>query len=145
MQHMGNLCLLLSEYATILLLTGNLCACLMGCCYQPDVCSWFAFWMSSKSPVNQATSKAMLTQMISIIFRRMETDPVWKLIPLFKTLLYNKREKIASTTRMVSSSRHTTNVLMSDWKSRSSLQLVLVEYQRLLQHRIQLQKLRKRT
>ncbi|KAK1287459.1 Brefeldin A-inhibited guanine nucleotide-exchange protein 5 [Acorus calamus] len=28
----------------------------------------------SKSPVNQATSKAMLTQMISIVFRRMETD-----------------------------------------------------------------------
>ncbi|KAG5548884.1 hypothetical protein RHGRI_014295 [Rhododendron griersonianum] len=28
----------------------------------------------SKSPVNQATSKAMLTQMISIIFRRTETD-----------------------------------------------------------------------
>ncbi|GLT85637.1 hypothetical protein SLE2022_038230 [Rubroshorea leprosula] len=32
--------------------------------------------LHSKSPVNQATSKAMLTQMISIIFRRMETDPV---------------------------------------------------------------------
>lgn len=30
--------------------------------------------LHSKSPVNQATSKAMLTQMISIIFRRMETD-----------------------------------------------------------------------
>ncbi|KAL6123726.1 hypothetical protein ACLB2K_076245 [Fragaria x ananassa] len=32
--------------------------------------------LHSKSPVNQATSKAMLTQMISIIFRRTETDPV---------------------------------------------------------------------
>ncbi|KAK4564844.1 hypothetical protein RGQ29_006776 [Quercus rubra] len=32
--------------------------------------------LNSKSPVNQATSKAMLTQMISIIFRRMETDPI---------------------------------------------------------------------
>ncbi|CAN1217020.1 Brefeldin A-inhibited guanine nucleotide-exchange protein 5 [Linum perenne] len=31
--------------------------------------------LHSKSPVNQATSKAMLTQMISIVFRRMETDP----------------------------------------------------------------------
>ncbi|KAL6123727.1 hypothetical protein ACLB2K_076245 [Fragaria x ananassa] len=31
--------------------------------------------LHSKSPVNQATSKAMLTQMISIIFRRTETDP----------------------------------------------------------------------
>ncbi|KAM0975057.1 brefeldin A-inhibited guanine nucleotide-exchange protein 5-like [Malus sylvestris] len=31
--------------------------------------------LHSKSPINQATSKAMLTQMISIIFRRMETDP----------------------------------------------------------------------
>lgn len=31
--------------------------------------------LNSKSPINQATSKAMLTQMISIIFRRMETDP----------------------------------------------------------------------
>ncbi|KAG2691211.1 hypothetical protein I3843_08G000100 [Carya illinoinensis] len=31
--------------------------------------------LNSKSPVNQATSKAMLTQMMSIIFRRMETDP----------------------------------------------------------------------
>ncbi|KAK1263102.1 Brefeldin A-inhibited guanine nucleotide-exchange protein 5 [Acorus gramineus] len=30
--------------------------------------------LNSKSPVNQATSKAMLTQMISIVFRRMETD-----------------------------------------------------------------------
>ncbi|KAJ6406636.1 hypothetical protein OIU84_010196 [Salix udensis] len=30
--------------------------------------------LHSKSPVNQATSKAMLTQMINIIFRRMETD-----------------------------------------------------------------------
>ncbi|XP_077214476.1 HOPM interactor 7 isoform X2 [Tasmannia lanceolata] len=30
--------------------------------------------LNSKSPVNQATSKAMLTQMISIIFRRMESD-----------------------------------------------------------------------
>ncbi|GMY35231.1 brefeldin A-inhibited guanine nucleotide-exchange protein 5 [Fagus crenata] len=32
--------------------------------------------LNSKSPVNQATSKAMLTQMISIVFRRMETDPI---------------------------------------------------------------------
>ncbi|MED6176821.1 Brefeldin A-inhibited guanine nucleotide-exchange protein 5, variant 2 [Stylosanthes scabra] len=32
--------------------------------------------LNSKSPINQATSKAMLTQMISIIFRRMETNPV---------------------------------------------------------------------
>ncbi|KAL7194094.1 hypothetical protein ACSBR2_025688 [Camellia fascicularis] len=32
--------------------------------------------LNSKSPINQATSKAMLTQMISIIFRRMETDLV---------------------------------------------------------------------
>ncbi|KAK9137313.1 hypothetical protein Sjap_007907 [Stephania japonica] len=30
--------------------------------------------LNSKSPINQATSKAMLTQMISIIFRRMESD-----------------------------------------------------------------------
>ncbi|PIN20402.1 Guanine nucleotide exchange factor [Handroanthus impetiginosus] len=32
--------------------------------------------LNSKSPINQATSKAMLTQMLSIIFRRMETDLV---------------------------------------------------------------------
>ncbi|KAE8687589.1 Brefeldin A-inhibited guanine nucleotide-exchange protein 5 [Hibiscus syriacus] len=32
--------------------------------------------LHSKSPINQATSKAMLTQMISIVFRRMEADPV---------------------------------------------------------------------
>lgn len=32
--------------------------------------------LNSKSPVNQMTSKAMLTQMISIVFRRMETDLV---------------------------------------------------------------------
>ncbi|CAA2998750.1 brefeldin A-inhibited guanine nucleotide-exchange 5 [Olea europaea subsp. europaea] len=32
--------------------------------------------LNSKSPINQATSKAMLTQMLSIIFRRMETDSV---------------------------------------------------------------------
>ncbi|XP_057416198.1 brefeldin A-inhibited guanine nucleotide-exchange protein 5 isoform X2 [Lotus japonicus] len=32
--------------------------------------------LNSKSPINQATSKAMLTQMISIVFRRMETNPV---------------------------------------------------------------------
>ncbi|KAJ8751100.1 hypothetical protein K2173_016281 [Erythroxylum novogranatense] len=31
--------------------------------------------LHSKSPINQATSKAMLTQMISIVFRRMETSP----------------------------------------------------------------------
>uniref|UniRef100_A0A2P2KPC1 Brefeldin A-inhibited guanine nucleotide-exchange protein 5 n=4 Tax=Rhizophora mucronata TaxID=61149 RepID=A0A2P2KPC1_RHIMU len=31
--------------------------------------------LHSKSPINQATSKAMLTQMISIMVRRMETDP----------------------------------------------------------------------
>ncbi|CAN0918321.1 Brefeldin A-inhibited guanine nucleotide-exchange protein 5 [Linum grandiflorum] len=31
--------------------------------------------LHSKSPINQATSKAMLTQMISIVFKRMETDP----------------------------------------------------------------------
>lgn len=30
--------------------------------------------LNSKSPINQATSKAMLTQMLSIIFRRMEND-----------------------------------------------------------------------
>ncbi|KAL6997716.1 hypothetical protein U1Q18_007842 [Sarracenia purpurea var. burkii] len=30
--------------------------------------------LNSKSPVNQVTSKAMLTQIISIVFRRMETD-----------------------------------------------------------------------
>ncbi|XP_065849956.1 brefeldin A-inhibited guanine nucleotide-exchange protein 5 isoform X1 [Euphorbia lathyris] len=30
--------------------------------------------LHSKSPINQATSKAMLTQMINIVFRRMETD-----------------------------------------------------------------------
>ncbi|KAF3320985.1 brefeldin A-inhibited guanine nucleotide-exchange protein 5 isoform X2 [Carex littledalei] len=32
--------------------------------------------LNSKSPINQATSKAMLTQMISIVFRRMESDKV---------------------------------------------------------------------
>ncbi|XP_073005233.1 brefeldin A-inhibited guanine nucleotide-exchange protein 5 [Typha latifolia] len=32
--------------------------------------------LNSKSPVNLATSKAMLTQMISIVFRRMESDQV---------------------------------------------------------------------
>ncbi|KAI4377501.1 hypothetical protein MLD38_015113 [Melastoma candidum] len=32
--------------------------------------------LHSKNPINQATSKAMLTQMISIVFRRMETDQV---------------------------------------------------------------------
>ncbi|KAJ9168124.1 hypothetical protein P3X46_019686 [Hevea brasiliensis] len=31
--------------------------------------------LHSKSPINQATARAMLTQMISIVFRRMETDP----------------------------------------------------------------------
>jgi len=34
------------------------------------------FCNASKSPVNQVTSKAMLTQMISIILRRMESDLV---------------------------------------------------------------------
>ncbi|XP_019463373.1 PREDICTED: brefeldin A-inhibited guanine nucleotide-exchange protein 5-like isoform X2 [Lupinus angustifolius] len=32
--------------------------------------------LNSKSPINQATSKAMLTQMISVTFRRMENDLV---------------------------------------------------------------------
>ncbi|XVF88983.1 hypothetical protein PTKIN_Ptkin19aG0095100 [Pterospermum kingtungense] len=35
----------------------------------------FNIALHSKSPINQATSKAMLTQMISIIFRRMEAEP----------------------------------------------------------------------
>ncbi|XP_051121206.1 brefeldin A-inhibited guanine nucleotide-exchange protein 5 isoform X2 [Andrographis paniculata] len=30
--------------------------------------------LNSKSPINQATAKAMLTQILSIVFRRMETD-----------------------------------------------------------------------
>lgn len=38
--------------------------------------------LNSKSPINQATSKAMLTQMISIIFRRMETDLIGGDTPL---------------------------------------------------------------
>ncbi|KAJ0623331.1 putative Sec7 domain, mon2, dimerization and cyclophilin-binding domain, Sec7 domain superfamily [Helianthus annuus] len=33
--------------------------------------------LNSKSPVNQATSKAMLTQMINIVFRRTETNSVF--------------------------------------------------------------------
>lgn len=32
--------------------------------------------LNSKSPINQATAKAMLTQMLSIVFRRMENDQV---------------------------------------------------------------------
>ncbi|CAA0821230.1 HOPM interactor 7 [Striga hermonthica] len=32
--------------------------------------------LNSKSPINQATAKAMLTQMLSTVFRRMETDVV---------------------------------------------------------------------
>ncbi|PIA33203.1 hypothetical protein AQUCO_04200152v1 [Aquilegia coerulea] len=38
--------------------------------------------LNSKSSVNQATSKAMLTQMISIVFRRMETDQITQDSPL---------------------------------------------------------------
>ncbi|PKA52042.1 Brefeldin A-inhibited guanine nucleotide-exchange protein 5 [Apostasia shenzhenica] len=34
--------------------------------------------LNRKSPINQATAKAMLTQMISIIFRRMESDQARK-------------------------------------------------------------------
>lgn len=33
--------------------------------------------MFSKSPINQATSRATLTQMLSIIFGQMENDVVW--------------------------------------------------------------------
>ncbi|KAG8080082.1 hypothetical protein GUJ93_ZPchr0007g4420 [Zizania palustris] len=40
--------------------------------------------LNSKSPVNQATSKAMLTQMISIVFRRMESEQVSVPPPSFK-------------------------------------------------------------
>ncbi|KAK4433109.1 Brefeldin A-inhibited guanine nucleotide-exchange protein 5 [Sesamum alatum] len=36
----------------------------------------FNIALNSKSPINQATSKAMLTQMLSINFRQMETDAV---------------------------------------------------------------------
>jgi hypothetical protein len=50
--------------------------------------------MFSKSPVNQATSKAMLTQMISIVFRRMETEPVWKLNPLVLNVFINSLVKV---------------------------------------------------
>lgn len=42
-------------------------------------------YFCSKSPINQATSKAMLTQMISIVFRRMESDKVFP--SLFKLVL----------------------------------------------------------
>lgn len=75
LQYMGNLCWELSEFAIILLYTGTFYFFfLIGSQYR-----FQAVLMNctcSKSPINQATSKAMLTQMISIIFRRMETDPV---------------------------------------------------------------------
>lgn len=48
--------------------------------------------LNSKSPINQATSKAMLTQMISIVFRRMETD------------LMSSNKKSGSSTKVVESS-----------------------------------------
>ncbi|XP_078156946.1 HOPM interactor 7 [Carex rostrata] len=53
--------------------------------------------LNSKSPINQATSKAMLTQMISIVFRRMESDKVMVLqsddIPEKKDVVSTSTEK----------------------------------------------------
>lgn len=49
--------------------------------------------MCSKSPINQATSKAMLTQMISIIARRMEYDQVQRLSLIYICYCNEKRRK----------------------------------------------------
>ncbi|KAF3442202.1 hypothetical protein FNV43_RR16118 [Rhamnella rubrinervis] len=49
-------------------------------CYNIALHMYFLVTLS-KSPINQATSKAMLRQMISIIFRRMETDPGVQVTP----------------------------------------------------------------
>ncbi|KAL6010441.1 hypothetical protein ACLOJK_000873 [Asimina triloba] len=53
-------------YGTQLLLHGEPLLGVIRICYN--------IALNSKSPINQATSKAMLTQMISIVFRRMESD-----------------------------------------------------------------------
>ncbi|XP_076892587.1 brefeldin A-inhibited guanine nucleotide-exchange protein 5-like [Bidens hawaiensis] len=54
--------------------------------------------LNSKSPINQATSKAMLTQMISIVFRRMEAD------------LMSSNKQSSSTTKLEESSSNDTPI-----------------------------------
>ncbi|XP_074575032.1 brefeldin A-inhibited guanine nucleotide-exchange protein 5 [Curcuma longa] len=55
--------------------------------------------LNSKSLVNQATSKAMLTQMISIVFRRMETDQV----PVSSSIVHAAASNTSSETVEISS------------------------------------------
>ncbi|XP_047972872.1 brefeldin A-inhibited guanine nucleotide-exchange protein 5 [Salvia hispanica] len=58
--------------------------------------------LHSKSPINQATSKAMLTQMLSIIFRRMEAD----VVSLNETAVANSEDESKTVVEEVSSSDH---------------------------------------
>lgn len=84
MQFMESHCLGSLEYAITLLLIGTcyIAIFLFAVCCLVALCTMFdnllILYFLSKSPVNQATSKAMLTQMISIVFRRMESEPVKK-------------------------------------------------------------------
>ncbi|KAG6492868.1 hypothetical protein ZIOFF_047836 [Zingiber officinale] len=55
--------------------------------------------LNSKSLVNQATSKAMLTQMISIVFRRMETDQV----PVSSSIVHAAASNTSAETVEISS------------------------------------------
>lgn len=69
-------CLEPSGFALILLLPGIFIkwTWVVWCIHQPVL---ILSGMFSKSPINQATSRATLTQMLSIVFRQMESNEVW--------------------------------------------------------------------
>ncbi|KAI3459082.1 hypothetical protein Pfo_015745 [Paulownia fortunei] len=68
--------------------------------------------LNSKNPINQATSKAMLTQMLSIIFRQMETDVVSSNSP--ETKEAHSEDGSNSMVEEVSCSDHSDPRMMSD-------------------------------
>lgn len=69
--------------------------------------------LNSKSPINQATSKAMLTQMLSIIFRRMETDEVSSNPPESKEASSSDRPN-TMVEEVSSSDRNATDTTLGD-------------------------------
>ncbi|PIN05244.1 Guanine nucleotide exchange factor [Handroanthus impetiginosus] len=85
--------------------------------------------LNSKSPITQATSKAMLTQMLSITFRQMETDRVSSISPEHKES--HSKDGSSSMVEEVPSGDHsdprTTSYDVLSVKQINSTSLVFVE------------------
>ncbi|KAL9247405.1 hypothetical protein vseg_020841 [Gypsophila vaccaria] len=79
--------------------------------------------LNSKSPVNQATSKAMLTQMISIIFRRMESDTT--VSPASKELQEHSSPGVDAHTGDTSTSSNTEDTEVSAAEDQSEKEMTL--------------------